>query len=298
MRNVLYLIIYIVTVVLFAACQGNKKYDALMLQADSIMNSSDEAAKTAIKILDGIKPQFENLSKAQQMRYQLLYHKAMNKADIPFTSDSTMKQVAEYYESHGSANDRMLAYYMLGCIYRDLREAPIALEYYNKATEQADTTSQDCDYATLCRVYSQMGFLFDKQYFPYEELAAQNKAVKYAYLAKDTLNAIAYYQNKISAYDYLGEKDSAIFINNQAAKLFKKHGYIYEANIALGCNMLYYIEKKDYKKAKEAFEALKSTHYEGNTNYEDAKAFILYEQGEYYMFTNQMDSAFFTICNA
>ena len=264
----------------------------LMLQADSIMNSSDEAAKTAIKILDGIKPQFEDLSKAQKMRYLLLYHKAMNKADIPFTSDSTMKQVAEYYESHGSANDRMLAYYMLGCIYRDLREAPIALEYYNKATEQADTTSQDCDYATLCRVYSQMGILFDKQCFPYEELAAQDKAIKYAYLAKDTLNAIAYYQNKESAYYYLGLKDSAAYVNNHVAELFRKHGYEKDAKIALGCNMMYYVERKNYQKAKEAFEAYKSTHYEGNTNYADSKAFVLYEQGKYYMSINMMDSAY------
>ena len=234
MRNVSYLIIYIITVVLFAACQGNKKYDMLMLQADSIMNSSDEAAKNSIKILDGIKPQFEDLSKAQQMRYQLLYHKAMNKADIPFTSDSIMKQVAEYYESHGSANDRMLAYYMLGCIYRDLREAPIALEYYNKATEQADTTSQDCDYATLCRVYNQMGMLFEKEHLPYQELSAYNKATKYAYMAKDTINAIIYFQAKSDALYFLEKKDEAVRNNLYAAKQLKKHGRTFEANIIIG----------------------------------------------------------------
>ncbi len=292
MRNVSYLIIYIVTVVLFAACQGNKKYDMLMLQADSIMDSNDEAAKNSIKILDGIKPQFEDLSKRQQMRYQLLYHKAMNKADIPFTSDSTMKQVAEYYESHGTANDRMLAYYMLGCIYRDLREAPVALEYYNKATEQADTTSQDCDYATLCRVYSQMAMLFEKEHLPYQELSVLDKASHYAFFAKDTLNAILYFQGKSIAYYDLGKIDSAININLKCAKLFKSHGYNHYANIAFGCNYEYYIEKKDYTKAKEAFEAYKSSGFQGNSDYEDSKAFLLYEQGLYYMYTNKMDSAY------
>ena len=80
-------------------------------------------------------------TKGQRMRYQLLYHKAMNKAFIPFTSDSIMQEVADYYEHHGSANNQMLAYYVLGCVYRDMHEAPTALEYYNKATEQADTTA-------------------------------------------------------------------------------------------------------------------------------------------------------------
>ncbi len=83
----------------------------------------------------------------------------------------------------------MLANYVLGCVYRDLHEVPLALEYYNKATEQADTTATDCDYGTLYRVYSQMGFIFSKQYLPYQILRRFSKAEKYAYLAKDTLNA-------------------------------------------------------------------------------------------------------------
>lgn len=186
----------------------------------------------------------------------------------------------------------MLAYYMLGCVYRDIHEAPMALEYYNKATEQADTTSQDCDYATLCRIYGQMGILFEKQFLPYQELGALDKAVKYAYSAKDTLNALRYYQNKNSAYDFLGKKDSAMIINLKAANLFRKHGYDYDANIAFGCNYIYYIDNQNYPKAKEAFEAYQSTNYQGNTNYDDSKAFLLYEKGLYYMFTNNLNIAY------
>ena len=81
-----------------------------------------------------------------------------------------------------------------------MHEAPMALEYYNKATEQADTAAQDCDYATLCRVYSQMGVLFSQQYLPYQELFSFEKATHYAYKAHDTLNAIRYYYNKTDAY--------------------------------------------------------------------------------------------------
>ena len=89
----------------------------------------------------------------------------------------------------------------------------------------------------------------------------------------------------------LGKKDSVIAINLQAAKLFKKHGNDYAAAIAFGCNYKYYIEKKDFINAKKAFEAYNSTGYEGNSNYEDAKAYVLCLKGTYYMFTGQLDSA-------
>lgn len=285
-------VIYLLLILLIlASCAGNRKYDDLMQRADSIMNVNDDSAKVAIRMLDGIKPQLPEFSQSQKMRYELLRHKAMNKACITFTSDSVMKEVVDYYDHHGSANERMLANYVLGCVYRDLHEAPMALEYYNKATEQADTTATDCDYGTLYRVYSQMGFLFSKQYLPYQELNAFDKAEKYAYLAKDTLNAIINYQNKGDAY-YLGKKDSVIAINLQAAKLFKKHGNDYAAAIAFGCNYDYYIEKKDSINAKKAFEAYNSTGYEGNSNYEDAKAYVLYQKGTYYLFVNKQDSAY------
>lgn len=285
-------IFLLLIIMLLASCAGNRKYDDLMQRADSIMNVNDDSAKVAIRMLDGVKSQLSEFTKKQRMRYELLRHKAMNKACITFTSDSVMKEVVDYYDHHGSANQRMLANYVLGCVYRDMHEAPMALEYYNKATEQADTTATDCDYGTLYRVYSQMGFLFSKQYLLYQELNAFDKAEKYAYLAKDTFNAIVNYQNQGEVYDFLGKKDSVIAINLQAAKLFKKHGNDYAAAIAFGCNYNYYIEKKDSINAKKAFEAYNSTGYEGNSNYEDAKAYVLYQKGTYYLFVNKQDSAY------
>lgn len=277
---------------ILTSCAGNRKYDDLMQRADSIMDVDDDSAKVAIRILDGVKPQLLEFSKAQKMRYELLRHKAMNKAYISFTSDSIMKEVVDYYDRHGSANERMLANYVLGCVYRDMHEVPLALEFYNKAAEQADTTAADCDYGTLYRVYSQMGFLFSKQYLPYQLLDAFGKAEKYAYLAKDTLNAIINYQNKGDAYDYLGKKDSVVAINLRSANMFKRIGDNYNAAIALGCNYSYYIEMQDTVNAKKAFEAYFSTGYEGNSNYGDAKAFLLCEKGRYYMFISRIDSAF------
>ena len=285
-------IFLLLIIMILTSCAGNRKYDDLMLRADSIMDVDDDSATVAIRMLDGVKPQLPEFSQSQKMRYELLRHKAMNKACITFTSDSVMKEVVDYYDHHGSANERMLANYVLGCVYRDMYEAPMALEYYNKATEQADTTAADCDYGTLYRVYSQMGFLFSKQYLPYQLLDAFGKAVKYAYLAKDTLNAIINYQNRENAYSYLGNKDSVIAINLHAATMFKQIGNNYAAAIAFGCNYNYYVEKEDTLNALKTFKAYFSTGYEGNSEYEDSKAYVLCQKGTYYMFTAQLDSAY------
>ena len=288
-EKVIYLLLILM---ILASCAGNRKYDDLMQRADSIMDVDDDSATVAIRMLDGIKPQLPEFSQSQKMRYELLRHKAMNKACITFTSDSVMKEVVDYYDRHGSANERMLANYVLGCVYRDLHEAPMALEYYNKATEQADTAAQDCDYATLCRVYSQMGVLFSKQYLPYQELFSFEKATHYAYKAHDTLNAIRYYYNKTGAYTYLDNEDSAIIVNTRAAELFRKHGYDRAADIAFGCNYVYYLKRNNIDKAKKAFEAYNRANFVGNQNYEDSYAFLLYEKGLFFLQTNQLDSAY------
>lgn len=290
--NRLSLLFFLILLSMLLSCTGNKAYDQQLSKADSIMDIADDSAQITIKMLDALKPEWSKFTKAQRMRYDLLYHKAMNKAYIDFTSDSTMLAVVDYYEHHGTANDKMLAYYILGCVYRDMHETPMALEYYNKATEQADTTAQDCDYATLCRVYSQMGVLFSKQYLPYQELFSFEKATHYAYKAHDTLNAIRYYYNKTGAYTYLDNEDSAIIVNTRAAELFRKHGYDRDADIAFGCNYVYYLKRNNIDKAKKAFEAYNRVNFAGNQNYEDSYAFLLYEKGLFFLQTNQLDSAY------
>ena len=107
-----------------------------MQRADSIMNVNDDSAKVAIRMLDGVKSQLPEFSKSQKMRYELLRHKAMNKAYISFTSDSKMKEVVDYYDRHGSANERMLANYVLGCGTVS-GYAPISREMPNAASSNA-----------------------------------------------------------------------------------------------------------------------------------------------------------------
>ena len=66
------------------------------------------------------------------MYYWLLAVKASDKCYVPHTSDSLMKAVVHYYENHGTPAQRMEAYYYLGSVYRDMQDAPRALNFFNR----------------------------------------------------------------------------------------------------------------------------------------------------------------------
>ncbi len=53
---------------------------------------------------------------------------SLNRNYIPITTDSLLLQATAYFDSHGTPNERLRAHYLLGCAYRDMGEAPQAIE--------------------------------------------------------------------------------------------------------------------------------------------------------------------------
>jgi len=61
-----------------------------------------------------------------------------NRNDQPFTV-SDVRPYVQFFDDHGTPNDRLLAHYLLGRAYHDHGEAPMALECYQRAIDYADT---------------------------------------------------------------------------------------------------------------------------------------------------------------
>ena len=245
-----FLQIVIITVLfLLVSCGGNRVVDSKMASADSLMDVCQDSAQTALAMLDSLKVQKPDMSKAQQMHYDLIYAKAMNKSFVDFTTDSVMKQVVAYYDRHGSVNERMLAYYLLGCVYRDLQDAPASLDNYYKAVELADTTSASCDYALLARIHGAMGDLYSVKSSPLMMIKEAKLAAKYAWMAKDTLAAVVAYRNQVGGYYDLGNSDSVLSISLNAHHFCRKNGMVTEMYHGLNAIIDVYINRKDYKRA-------------------------------------------------
>ena len=126
----------------------------------------------------------------------------LNKLDRSF-SVADVEPFVEYFASHGTPNDQMLTYYLLGRAYHEQHEAPMALKYYQKTVEQCDTSLTDCDYGQLSRAYAQMGFVFYQQSLYREHLRCFEKAAYDAWESRDTLTALACYEQEALAYKIL-----------------------------------------------------------------------------------------------
>ena len=116
-----------------------------------------------------------------------------NKAYEQLTAhdDTLMRQVVAYYDEHGTANERMEAYYLLGSVQRDLHDAPKAMESFLKGVSVADTLDKNCRYEILARLHGQMSELLYKQCLFTLCVREEEKVSEYAAKAGDMHYAIS-----------------------------------------------------------------------------------------------------------
>lgn len=223
---------------LFSAC-GSREARRMLDRAEAVMS---EDPSEAIAILDSISD--DGLSRSQRMHMELLRAEGMNLTYQSMDTLSGMEYVVDYYRPFwGHSHRYMRSLYMLGCVYRDRGDAPTAIQYYQEAANQADTTQADCNFYTLCRIYGQMAVLFQKQRSPRQELEVERKAYDAAMKAKDTLAAISYYKYMAGAYYALGMKDSALTIVENAISLYTKRKEKSKAAAEMGVASDFYIKK-------------------------------------------------------
>ena len=225
-----------------------------------------------------------------QIRLQQL--DAYNKADSVFNTTKEAKAVADYFEDHGTPNEQMLAYYLLGRAYYDIHEAPMALNSFQTAIEKADTTAEDCDYCQLSRVYGWMAEVFYHQCLYRQEIDYENLSEYYGWKGKDTICAIQSLACKIFAYKQLGKKDSAIIICNNVINMFDKFSYTKEAACYCSSIIRELIDHGETSLAKRYINRYeKESGYFDDNNIEKGRESYYYSKGYYYMAVNNLDSA-------
>ena len=221
-----------------------------MVRADSLMEIDMDSAPSALRMLDSMSPHVPYMSKSRRMRYELLRAKAMNKSNVYFRSDSTMKEVAAYYSHHGTPNEKMMAWYLLGCVYRDLGEAPAALEYYQKAAACADTTAEDCDYSILNKIYAQSAIVLHSQKLIDEELDMWHKAEYCGKRAHNIRMAISAFENTVRIYYALNDYDKVMQISDSASSAYLNSGYKDKDACAIFIQIDIYLKRGDIKNAE------------------------------------------------
>ncbi len=278
---------------LLAACSGGHQYRTMLNRADSLMTVHPDSAYAIITSIDSADIQKQR--KAVRMRYELLRAEAQNKLYIPFTTDSVLRRVVSYYDRHGSHNQQLKARYLLGCAYRDLHEAPIALLTWEDAIAAADTTAADCDYATLFRVYGQMAEMYMWQRLPEKQLDCERLFCKYALAARDTLASLRGKLHSNSAYFALGDTTAIMSNIENVRRQYLNLGIFQESVRVFPSAIDIAVESGHYAEARHMMDEyeLHSGLFDEKGNIVNSRIRYHYIKGLYYLGVNAIDSAEF-----
>ncbi len=229
------------------------------------------------------------------MRAMLEQAEWMNQHDSLFTSDSVGRALVRYYDHWWHSSDlRLRAYYMLGCAYRDMGEAPAAIHYYNMATEKADTVHADsATYATLFRVYGQMAMIYGQQNMPAEKKEALSRYGHYAWLAHDTLNYIVSYEQMANVC-YIQDDTLGVYAYTDTANtLYRKFGFQDKAASVYPTAIYAYLINKNYSQAQKYMDIFEkeSGLFDGEGHIARGREQYYYSKGLYFMGQEEVDSA-------
>lgn len=285
-------IVYITTILcMLLACGPREEYKGTLLKAEELM---DDHPDSAMQILDSLGQHEGEFNRHFRMQYLLHRMNAENKTSDKFTSDSLCQVLVNYFDRHGTVNERVLAHYLLGRAYTDMGEAPLAISKYQDAIDAADTTVTDFNFSSLSCTYSQMASLFRQQLLLTNEIEAREKASRYAFRANQIQWALYDQTLSASAYILLNKKDSAEIILKSTLEQFRKYGYTQQALRYSKALIHLYTETPqrltEAKALMDQFEAESELFDEHHELPPSQHKYYEYK-GKYYEGINRLDSA-------
>lgn len=283
-----------VLLLLLAACTGDKEVREVLDRAEAVMESCPDSAYAELQTLfDGDQDSPSLGGVRGGPRTILLLAEATNKLYKQMPSDTVFQEVVDYYDRHGNANERMKAYYLMGCIYRDRHEAPMALQWYLDAVEQADTLDADCDYLTLMRIYGQMADIYYSQLMPMEVIEANNQYSRCAAKINHTYEYICGIEQQLNAFNLLGDTAKILTLTDSVHDLYLQAGMPQAAASVYPTAIYIYLAKKDYSKAKQLMDIFEqqSGLFDKEGNIEPHREGYYLSKGQYFQGINQFDSA-------
>jgi hypothetical protein len=288
MKRLVFIYIGIVIAAL-SGCNGRKMTN----QLEAISQMADVNPDSALTALAKYESEKQEWSKGDRMHFELVRLKAENKSEVTFKSDSIIKEVVEYFKEKGNANEKMLAYYLLGRTYFDMEEAPEALQAYYDAISSADTTSTSCDYSTLTVVYGQMSRIFHQQNLPHDEIWALKHYIEYIRRYESKKDYLIAKEQLIRPLYLLNEKDSVLQIINDTYSALKQMGEHQEAADAIAVSTYIYLERGELDEAKHAMDIFEkeSGLFDKYGNITEGREHYYYTKGFYELAVNRLDSA-------
>jgi len=243
-------------------CRQKTVYPNTLLRIDSLIIHNPDSALYMLDLLDDfMSTQPEEI----QVYHCLLKTKAREECHQHHVSDLQMKRVARYYQENGSLERLVEAYFLLACVYRDLNDVSLALEYYQKAIE---VRTNNPYHSLRSRAYNQMGTLFTNQGMHFEATDVYRKACFHALFECDSFEIAGRYMNLARNFAIHNKIDSTMKYYELAGR--------YDAEGTFRERIDVYIRQKEFDKARKVL-------------IENVESYS--EWGDYYHGINKLDSA-------
>ena len=240
-----------------------------------------------------------SLSNYRRNHAELLSLQVANQADSVFRSDTLQRRLVRYFDRYAytpdgilhpgrTANDRLLAHYLLGRAYADMGDAPMAIKEYLQAIELADTLSDKCNYTVVRGVYGQLAQLYHKQDMPESEVTSWQGFRANSLIIGDSLSATTALYYMTGAYLVLCDTVNVLATSNQAHEEFLGYGYVREAASVWPTAIYVLLVQGRYDEAKahmDEYEQLSGLFEEDGTIKSGCETYYA-SQGLYYLGIN------------
>lgn len=201
MNRFLYFISACLLVLSSISC-GNRTADIFF---DDIESFVQEYPDSALSLLRSF-PKETLSSKRIQARYSLLFAMSLDKCYIDTTDLDIIFPASSYFSKHGSAEDRMKAYFYQGRIYSNGGDDNEAILNYTLALEDSADVS-DSHYKEL--VNSAISDAFSRNYNSEQELLYTMAALRYGRASHDSVGVWAITGHLASCYANLRKWEDA-----------------------------------------------------------------------------------------
>lgn len=214
---------------MFSCSRHSAHWDTLR-HADAYM---EEHPDNALAALQRINAQ-ELAGKEEKAKYALLLSMALDKNYVDKTDFEVLQPAIDYYQSHGTATDKLRTYYYQGRIYQNQQKHDeLALQCFVKAVTEGEASD---DILTKARILSTQGRIYSGIYEWDKCIAAYLEAAEYFKRMGRTSSYVNCIPDVINAYTIIGdtvqaEKYIALAQENLEGCSAKIKAHFYSCNL-------------------------------------------------------------------
>ncbi len=238
---------------LLMACTERKDFERRLDWADSLITQKN--SDSAYHMLCVMTEMAEKMPKGLRMRHLYLRTLAHKNADKKFSDDSICTVLAEYYDRHGTPNERMNVYFMKGLALRHKNDLPAAINAFNEAVTAADTLADDCNFRLYGLVHMHIAYTFCERYITEEALEALETAERFV---KDSLVLLEIRSIKAEALLKALRIDEGLELFEEVVNGYKAIGMEDRAASAGTFTIIQYSQKGEFAKAKAHIDAFET----------------------------------------